>query len=125
MSRYILTLTLLLVEAYKESRQKILVAHKKYNLKTAILQYFIDTAANMLHYLGDINLDPLNSRRHTTYVGEQQCFGQSNLVRLKLDNLTSTEGIIHGRADIILTLSLEAYKAVSYTHLTLPTTPYV
>ena len=41
----ILILTLSLVEDYKESRQKRLVAHKKYNLKTAILQYPIDTAA--------------------------------------------------------------------------------
>ena len=60
-------LTLLQVKAYKESRQKRLaLKHRKYKLKTAILQYFIDTAANRLHFIGGINLDSLRSRKHTT-----------------------------------------------------------
>ena len=60
----------LLLEAYKESRQKRLVEHRKYNLKTEILQYFIDTAAtiNRLYSFDGINLDSLNSRNHTMYV---------------------------------------------------------
>ena len=45
--RYILLSTLSL-EAHKESRQKRLVEHREYNSKTAILQYFIDRAANRL-----------------------------------------------------------------------------
>ena len=60
-------LTLSLVEANKESRQKRLVLKQEVFFK---LQYFIDTAANtaMLHSLGGINLDSLNSRSHPTYV---------------------------------------------------------
>ena len=87
----ILILTLLLGEAYRESRQKRLVEHRKYNCKNAILQYFIDRSANRLHSLGGINLDrehqagginldSLNSRKPTTYV--QYLFVRTtNLVR--------------------------------------------
>ena len=47
------------------------VKHRKYNYKTAILHCFsIDTAANYarIYYFDSINLDSLNSRKHTTYV---------------------------------------------------------
>ena len=67
---------LTLVEALKESRQKRLdVKHRKYNLKTAILQYYIDRTANRLISLGGTNLDSLSSRKHTT------TYVQSNLAR--------------------------------------------
>ena len=100
--RHILYLTLSL-EAYKESRQKRLVEHREYNLKTAILQYFIDTGATnitRLHSLVGIDLDSLNFKKHvrtyarstnpvmSTYFPERnltakrRCFGRSNnLVR--------------------------------------------
>ena len=60
-------INLTLVEVYKESRQRRLVEkHRKYVFRNAILQYFIDTAANttMLHSHGDINLNSL----YSTYV---------------------------------------------------------
>ena len=57
-----------LEEAYKESRQKRLVEPRNYILKTSILQYILDKAANTLHYLGDISLDSLNFRKLTIYV---------------------------------------------------------
>ena len=68
--RYIPLLTLSL-EAYKESRQKrLVVKHRKNNLKTAILQYFLDTAANttILHYFGNVSLDSPSSKKHTMYI---------------------------------------------------------
>ena len=110
----IIPLLTLSLEAYKESRQKRLaVKHREYKFKTAILHCFsIDTAANnaRIYYFNSINLDSLNSRKHTTYVrlkrnrpsrrirvtartvrnltGErrQRCFGRSK----KEDNLTSS-----------------------------------
>ena len=54
--------------SYKESRQKRLVEHRKYILKTSILQYVLDRAANRLHSLGGINLNSLSSRKHTTTI---------------------------------------------------------
>ena len=81
--RYILLLTLSL-EAYKESRQKRLVLiHRKYNLKTAILQNFIDRAANRLLSLGGTNFDSLTSRMHTTtYVWLVEACKESRQKRL-------------------------------------------
>ena len=64
-SRYpLFTLSL---EAHKESRQKRLVEHREYNLKTAILQYFIDTGATnitRLHSHVVIGLDSLDFKKH-------------------------------------------------------------
>ena len=60
---FFLTLSL---EAHKESRQKRLVEHRENNSKTAILQYFIDRAANRLLSPGGTNLDSLSSRKHKT-----------------------------------------------------------
>ena len=62
--------------SFKDSRQKRLVLiHRKYNLKTAIQQYYIDRTANRLISLGGTNLDSLSSREHTT------SYVQSNLAR--------------------------------------------
>ena len=89
---YLSRILILLAECYKESRQKrLVVKHGKYNSKTALMQYFIDTAANLTRIcsLGVSLVDSLNSRKHNRYV-------RSNLARLKRystkfdeDNLTS------------------------------------
>ena len=108
-----------------------MVEHRKYNLKTAILQYFIDKAANRLLSPGGTNLDSLSSRKHTTYVlarlkrnspsvyicpdafylarldrnltAERRCFGRSDLARLERNYLQKAKMTQ-------IDLSLEAYK---------------
>ena len=91
----ILILTLSRVEAYKESRQKILVIkYGKHNFKIEMLQYLIDMAAsttrlyspNKLILILNEGLDSLSSRTHTTYVQSRfdRRFRRSNLARREI-----------------------------------------
>ena len=75
------------IAGFKEFRQKRWVSHRKSNFKIAMLQYFIDTAANTtgLFSLG-INLDSLNSKKHNTYIPSNLSLARQ--ARLKR-NLTS------------------------------------
>ena len=100
---HVLLLTLSLVEAYKESRQKRLVEHRKYNFKTAILQYFTDTEENTtrLHSLG-VSLDSLISRKVTTYVLSNLAWPERNCERrtrrnIQKFNFTKKVTAEHGR----------------------------
>ena len=82
--------------AYKESRQKrLVVKHRKYNLKIVLLQYFIDTTANSIksHFPGGINLDSLSSRKHTTYVPSNLARSKRLIVKHRKYNLNTA--ILH------------------------------
>ena len=111
-------LTLSRVEAYKESRQKILVIkYGKHKFKIEMLQYLIDMAAsitrlyspNKLILILYEGLDSLRSRTHTTYIQSRfdRRFRRSNLARREI------RPALPG-SDIVLTLSLvEAYNKES------------
>ena len=58
------------------------------------------------------------------YIGLKPTAGENNSFRI-LDTLSSFTATFDGSDSTIVSLASDTIRTVSYTHLTLPTTPYV